>query len=40
MSDANFYTSNRALITETEKQLTEYQTQLSRCYERWELLEQ
>jgi ATP-binding cassette subfamily F protein uup len=40
MSDANFYTSNRALITETEKQLKEYQTQLSRCYERWELLEQ
>jgi len=40
MSAPEFYQSERTLIEKTEQQLTAYQTELSDCYQRWELLEQ
>jgi ATP-binding cassette subfamily F protein uup len=40
MSAPEFYQSERTLIEKTEQQLAAYQTELSDCYQRWELLEQ
>ena len=39
MSEPTFYQSDRALITQTEAALIEFEEELAHCYERWELLE-
>ncbi|MCS5593651.1 MAG: ATP-binding cassette domain-containing protein [Porticoccaceae bacterium] len=39
MSEGGFYQSTRLEIQKTENQLAEWQSQLSKCYERWERLE-
>ncbi|MDG0969272.1 MAG: ATP-binding cassette domain-containing protein [Porticoccaceae bacterium] len=39
MSDPQFYQSERNIITQAETQLTDYQQQLSHCYQRWEILD-
>ena len=39
MSESEFYQSTRLEIQKTETQLAEWQSQLSKCYERWERLE-
>jgi ATP-binding cassette subfamily F protein uup len=39
MSETEFYQSARAEIQKAENQLAEWQSQLGKCYERWELLE-
>ena len=40
MSAPEFYQSERIIIEKAEQQLAAYQTELSDCYQRWELLEQ
>tara|TARA_B110000285_G_C15135725_1_gene626742 strand:- start:2513 stop:4384 length:1872 start_codon:yes stop_codon:yes gene_type:complete len=40
MSAPEFYQSDRIIIEKAEQQLAAYQTELSDCYQRWELLEQ
>jgi len=39
MSEPTFYQSDRALITQTQAALIEFEEELAHCYERWELLE-
>jgi ATP-binding cassette subfamily F protein uup len=39
MSDPDFFKSARDQVQKTENRLSELQKQLSRCYERWEILE-
>ncbi len=39
MSEPTFYQSDRALITQTEAALVEFENELAHCYERWEVLE-
>jgi ATP-binding cassette subfamily F protein uup len=39
MSESEFYRSTKVEIQKTETQLADWQSQLSKCYKRWEQLE-